>query len=268
MKNNISRSSTLQRHNTENSKQMFPEKELRGLSPNSYIHVFYSSAGKYVDRSREYINRSQTHECGNWDWGRAVPLLGNRSIEISLQCRKSAGRAGEQAETERERRAKHRRQSWQRQRTGKVGGQTSIESRLETEPRQERRKAGSESRQSRKQAKTETGQVQQTLHEGTDRKKREWKERRKNILQAESESERNRELVGTESTAHRRPESSNNWRRAAKTEQRTERQQPGPESRQRHAERRNRYQAETGSKKEQKADRDRKLKETENAGNR
>ncbi len=39
MKNNISRSSTQQRNNTENSKQMFPEKELCGLSPNSYIHV-------------------------------------------------------------------------------------------------------------------------------------------------------------------------------------------------------------------------------------
>ncbi len=25
---------------------------------------------KYVDRSWEYINRSQTHEYGNWDWGR------------------------------------------------------------------------------------------------------------------------------------------------------------------------------------------------------
>ncbi len=23
-----------------------------------------------------YINRSQTHECGNWDWGRAIPFLG------------------------------------------------------------------------------------------------------------------------------------------------------------------------------------------------
>ncbi len=35
----------------------------------------YSAAGKYVDRSWEYINRSQTHECGNWDWGRAIPFL-------------------------------------------------------------------------------------------------------------------------------------------------------------------------------------------------
>ena len=54
----------LQRHNTENLKHMFPEKELRGLSPNFHIYVSvgvlfiyshdrsaHSSAGKYVDRS-------------------------------------------------------------------------------------------------------------------------------------------------------------------------------------------------------------------------
>ncbi len=28
---------------------------------------------KYVDRSWDYINRSQTHECWNWGWGRAIP---------------------------------------------------------------------------------------------------------------------------------------------------------------------------------------------------
>jgi hypothetical protein len=26
----------------------------------------YSAAGNYVDQSWEYINSSQTHECGNW----------------------------------------------------------------------------------------------------------------------------------------------------------------------------------------------------------
>ncbi len=36
----------------------------------------YSTAGKYVDWSWEYINRSQTHECGNWDGGCAVPRKG------------------------------------------------------------------------------------------------------------------------------------------------------------------------------------------------
>ncbi len=33
----------------------------------------YSAAGKYVDVSWEFINPSQTHECGNWDWDRAIP---------------------------------------------------------------------------------------------------------------------------------------------------------------------------------------------------
>ncbi len=29
---------------------------------------------KFVDRSSwDYINPSQTHECGNWGWGRAIP---------------------------------------------------------------------------------------------------------------------------------------------------------------------------------------------------
>jgi hypothetical protein len=34
--------STLQRHNTENSKQIFPDKELLGLSPNFHIHMSVS----------------------------------------------------------------------------------------------------------------------------------------------------------------------------------------------------------------------------------
>jgi hypothetical protein len=32
----------LQRYNTENLKEIFPEKELRGHSPISYMHVFVS----------------------------------------------------------------------------------------------------------------------------------------------------------------------------------------------------------------------------------
>ncbi len=39
---------TLQRHNTENYKQIYPEKEsLGGLSPNFHIHVFVSDLYKY-----------------------------------------------------------------------------------------------------------------------------------------------------------------------------------------------------------------------------
>ena len=32
----------------------------------SHDRSTYSAAGKYVDQSWEYINRSQTHECRNW----------------------------------------------------------------------------------------------------------------------------------------------------------------------------------------------------------
>jgi hypothetical protein len=37
---------------------------------------------KYVGRSLEYINRSQTHECGNWDWGRAIPRKGTHKWDF------------------------------------------------------------------------------------------------------------------------------------------------------------------------------------------
>ncbi len=67
------------RQDTEISKQIFPEKEYRGLSTNFHIHT--SESDLYiptiglsilleeictVDRSWDYVNRSQTHECGNW----------------------------------------------------------------------------------------------------------------------------------------------------------------------------------------------------------
>jgi hypothetical protein len=40
---------SLQRTNTENSKQIFPEKELRGHSPNFHIHVSLSDL--YIPRT-------------------------------------------------------------------------------------------------------------------------------------------------------------------------------------------------------------------------
>jgi hypothetical protein len=59
--------------------------KLRGLVPKFHIHVSASVyifirsvayfATKYVDRSWEYVNRSQIHECGNWERGRAVSFL-------------------------------------------------------------------------------------------------------------------------------------------------------------------------------------------------
>ncbi len=52
----------------------------------------YSAAGKYVDQSWKHINRSQTHECGNWDWGRAIPFLGMHKwvfrCSAQVDCRK------------------------------------------------------------------------------------------------------------------------------------------------------------------------------------
>jgi hypothetical protein len=73
---------TVQRQNKENLKQIFPGKELRGYSPNSYIHfsvsdsyILYIPLGglpilllKIVGPNVGiYIDRPETHECGNWN---------------------------------------------------------------------------------------------------------------------------------------------------------------------------------------------------------
>jgi hypothetical protein len=62
---------TLQRHNREILKHIFQGQELRGFSPSerftySSDRSVYSAAGQKVVRMWEYIDRSQTHECGNW----------------------------------------------------------------------------------------------------------------------------------------------------------------------------------------------------------
>jgi hypothetical protein len=76
------RKRSLQRHSTKTSKQVFLERNFAASVPIStfmyscicelfiYSQVdrsAFSVAGKYVNRFWEYINRSQTHECGNWD---------------------------------------------------------------------------------------------------------------------------------------------------------------------------------------------------------
>ncbi len=75
-------------HCTENTIYKFPEKELPGLSSNFHVHVSvsdvyiptgrftYFPAAEYADRSWEYINSKQKHECRNSDCGRAIPFLG------------------------------------------------------------------------------------------------------------------------------------------------------------------------------------------------
>jgi hypothetical protein len=45
------------------------------------IYIFPQSVSlfcwrKYVDRTWDYINHSQAHECWNWSWGRAIPRKG------------------------------------------------------------------------------------------------------------------------------------------------------------------------------------------------
>ncbi len=66
-------------HCNKNPVYLFPEKEFRGITPNFHIHVSVSNLyihriGPHISCSRigrpivqEYINRSQTHECGHWD---------------------------------------------------------------------------------------------------------------------------------------------------------------------------------------------------------
>jgi hypothetical protein len=41
------------------------------------VHIF--PVAEKADRWWEYINRSQTHECWNWNCGRAIPFLGTFS---------------------------------------------------------------------------------------------------------------------------------------------------------------------------------------------
>ncbi len=65
-------------------KLLFPNRIIMSLSPSSYTQI--SVRDLYISRIGlpillqgiygpiwEYINRSHTHECGNWDCGRAIP---------------------------------------------------------------------------------------------------------------------------------------------------------------------------------------------------
>ncbi len=77
---------------TENSKLIFPERNLRGLVPSFYIHVSVSDlyvhiftrsvrllvfcSIKFADLAWEYINCLLIHECRNWKRDRAISDLG------------------------------------------------------------------------------------------------------------------------------------------------------------------------------------------------
>ncbi len=56
------------------------------------VHIF--PPAEKADPSWEYIIRSQTHECGNWDWDPDIPFLGIfvQIFDIlSLQCSIESG---------------------------------------------------------------------------------------------------------------------------------------------------------------------------------
>ncbi len=85
-----------------------PRKGIARPQSNFYIHVSVSNlfiarldlpitiAGKYLDRSWEYINHSQTHECGYWGLGQAIPFLGKNkwNFRCSVDTKVSVFRAG------------------------------------------------------------------------------------------------------------------------------------------------------------------------------
>jgi hypothetical protein len=89
-------------HCNENSIFVFPEKKLRGLSPNFHIHVSVSDL--YIPRISVHIfscsrmgrpivgiyKSLTTHECGNWDWGPAISFLGIFLFEFLVLCLCSA----------------------------------------------------------------------------------------------------------------------------------------------------------------------------------
>jgi hypothetical protein len=75
---------------------------------NFHIHVFLSDiqymfpwliclfcCRKNVYWSWEYVNRSQTHACGNWDWGSSIPRKGipKWDFPCSVRWREEGGRA-------------------------------------------------------------------------------------------------------------------------------------------------------------------------------
>ncbi len=89
--------STLQRANTENLKQIFPEKELRGHSPNFHIHVSVSdlyipSIGPHISCSRIDKSIVEIYESltDTWMWKLGLRLRNsqkrNTLMGYSLQC--------------------------------------------------------------------------------------------------------------------------------------------------------------------------------------
>ncbi len=74
-------------------KLLFPKENYYVLSPSSYtiserdlyilrIGLPILLQGNMWTDPGEYVNRSQTHECGNWDWGHAIPRKGTHKWDF------------------------------------------------------------------------------------------------------------------------------------------------------------------------------------------
>ncbi len=66
---------------------MLKKSIVRSYIPTMGLPFLLEEICGHVDRSWEYINRSQTHECANWGWGRAIPRKGI----YKRNCRCSGG---------------------------------------------------------------------------------------------------------------------------------------------------------------------------------
>ncbi len=67
--------------------EKFPERKLRGLSLNFYIHLSVSDRLTSVFGFSKIggpinINRSQMYEYGSWEQGRAVSFLGMHNLDL------------------------------------------------------------------------------------------------------------------------------------------------------------------------------------------
>jgi hypothetical protein len=83
VKENSQNSDTaLQRHCTENSKQIFPEMKLRDLVPNFYIHVLYMCEQFIYSQDRPFLD---SRMCKLATRPRSF-ISGNTQIGSSLQC--------------------------------------------------------------------------------------------------------------------------------------------------------------------------------------
>ncbi len=66
-----------------------PFSPLLRLSP-EFSHAIQESRDSKLDLSWKYIKRSQTHECGKWDWGHAIPFLGKHKCNFPCSVGNSA----------------------------------------------------------------------------------------------------------------------------------------------------------------------------------